>query len=285
MLLSACVDTYTPDIDLLRPRLDISGELTTDNYVSVHISTSFGDQTMPITPDSHGEVSAEINDSRLNYESSTGMFVNQFTFPKPGDMFELKVELTDSDIPAIYSSVTIPYPGQIQYTKVISEEEVPIDENYSHFHLEIEMALANPPDAHTFYHILPKQMPDGHAKPVGDLEAFVIDRILTGANAGFKINHKDGILVDISKLGEGNVLSFTMDTKTPVDKRVEIFTRFMMQLNTVSSEYYNYHKAIDKQLDSNDSPIKQPAVTYTNIENGYGLFGGVSVVRDTVQIR
>lgn len=66
----------------------------------------------------------------------------------------------------------------------------------------------------------------------------------------------------------------------------------LVDFSSVSTEVYQYHVSILRQNNQNDIPflgdfslpISEPAQIYSNVDNGIGIFGGASVVRDTVKI-
>lgn len=51
---------------------------------------------------------------------------------------------------------------------------------------------------------------------------------------------------------------------------------FIFTLSNLSEEYYQYKKTSGMQAESQGNPFSEPVVVFTNIENGFGIFAGVS---------
>jgi hypothetical protein len=53
-------------------------------------------------------------------------------------------------------------------------------------------------------------------------------------------------------------------------------TKLMLYLRTLSAEYYHYQVTSHLQERTSNDPFAQPVSVYNNIENGFGIFGGMS---------
>jgi hypothetical protein len=61
------------------------------------------------------------------------------------------------------------------------------------------------------------------------------------------------------------------------------FTQYIIELHSLTEDGYNYLKAVDLQSQS-DGIIKEPVLSYTNIENGVGIFTGYSASQKIITI-
>jgi len=55
-------------------------------------------------------------------------------------------------------------------------------------------------------------------------------------------------------------------------------------LSSVSEDYYKYNVTLAKYEQTQGDPFAQPVQVYSNIENGFGIFGGYSSFSDTLII-
>lgn len=56
----------------------------------------------------------------------------------------------------------------------------------------------------------------------------------------------------------------------------------VVQVASISESYYNYLLSYDKYKNVNGDPFAQPVQVYSNIDKGFGIFGGVSIQSDTI---
>jgi len=60
--------------------------------------------------------------------------------------------------------------------------------------------------------------------------------------------------------------------------------RMVATLSSVSEDYYKYNVTLAKYEQTQGDPFAQPVQVYSNIENGFGIFGGYSSFSDTLII-
>jgi hypothetical protein len=49
---------------------------------------------------------------------------------------------------------------------------------------------------------------------------------------------------------------------------------FLIELRTVTSDYYLFHTSLARQAQASADPLSDPVILYSNVENGYGIFTG-----------
>lgn len=62
--------------------------------------------------------------------------------------------------------------------------------------------------------------------------------------------------------------SSATETSTPIN--------IVIELRSVSEEYYKYYTSVYRQSSQDNTPFSNPTVIYSNIKNGYGIFAGYS---------
>ncbi|RLD78452.1 MAG: hypothetical protein DRJ10_10320 [Bacteroidetes bacterium] len=57
---------------------------------------------------------------------------------------------------------------------------------------------------------------------------------------------------------------------------------FHLEFCTVSKDFYLYYKSLSKHREATDDFFMEPVQVYNNIENGFGIFAGYSIAKDSV---
>lgn len=59
-------------------------------------------------------------------------------------------------------------------------------------------------------------------------------------------------------------------------------TIVVVSLMSLSEDYFKYKLSLEKYQETAGDPFAQPVQVYSNVENGFGIFGGYSVYRDSL---
>jgi hypothetical protein len=59
-------------------------------------------------------------------------------------------------------------------------------------------------------------------------------------------------------------------------------TIIVVSLMSLSEDYFKYKLSLEKYQETAGDPFAQPVQVYSNVENGFGIFGGYSVYRDSL---
>lgn len=62
-------------------------------------------------------------------------------------------------------------------------------------------------------------------------------------------------------------------------------TEVILSLSSISKEYFKYKVTSDAYNEVQPDPFSQPVQVYTNIENGFGIFAGESIISDTLILK
>lgn len=57
----------------------------------------------------------------------------------------------------------------------------------------------------------------------------------------------------------------------------------ILEMNSLSKNYYNYRRSLETYRDNEDNPFSEPVLVYTNVNNGYGIFSTYTFARDTIR--
>ncbi len=88
-----------------------------------------------------------------------------------------------------------------------------------------------------------------------------------------------GIFSDESFSGQTKFMDFDLELYNfPSDTNI-LYVNFL----SISKDMYMYIKTMNAQR-ANDSPFSEPVMVYTNIVNGFGIFGGYSIYKDSILV-
>lgn len=68
------------------------------------------------------------------------------------------------------------------------------------------------------------------------------------------------------------------------DISIDYPTYIVLELLHLSEDYYNYYDAIEKQRNSQSDIFSEPAQSFTNIENGVGIFAGATISTEYIEL-
>lgn len=60
--------------------------------------------------------------------------------------------------------------------------------------------------------------------------------------------------------------------------------KFYISLYSISKDFYLYAITSQAQTSNNGSPFSEPILVFNNIKNGYGIFAGASVYKDSINV-
>lgn len=288
---SCKVDVPIEDADF-EHKLVVIAELEADVAPEFIISTTYDLTSEPeILPENTRVVVFDVdnpgepNSFRQDLKSPGGIKWNppgQF-IPRLGKEYEIVVDVSNlgMDMEPIIATAKVPMPGDIESMAPVSYIE---QEDYTTFNISIN--LQTPPDEENFYHLIPNIKIGGE-----DVTLDILD-IEEGINSAFVLSHRDGMLIDVSRLNENKTLTFKARSLVPVNVAQMVNPRMFYTLKTVSAEYYNYHQNISRSNFTNLGPFTLPVITYSQFIDegdeepyGYGVFSALSNVVRSVEIK
>lgn len=126
------------------------------------------------------------------------------------------------------------------------------------------------------------------------------DNRLTEGFGGWPAYFSD--VFDHTKMGNGNY-TFTIDSPKPPASSVaydlqsgfisiamieqldepDVPARVMVELQAISPEFYHYLKSVELYRVTKSDVFSEPVQIYSNVQNGWGIFGALSYVRHFVE--
>jgi hypothetical protein len=287
--LSSCIKEYTPENNFSEQKLVAIAEIEANEFAIINLSSTFS-STIPELDIDHDITRISIinyefgkpNPEEYRYDKDLESYENLTFKPKEGQIYDLEIDVAIEGIPMIRSTTRVPHASNFQDVALLNSANYTNEQGESRTQIEVTLLLEPLKNVNTYYHIVPYILKNVNNTVVK--EAMEIASISKGENASFILSHRDGMLIDETKMNNDNDLTFKINSKSPFQIGGTKDTFVYFELRTVTEAYYNFHISLSRQKDSNAGPFTLPVTTYTNIENGYGLFASFSSSLDSLLI-
>ena len=206
---------------------------------------------------------------------------------------DYKIEVSVDDLPSVSATARIPEP-------VVPLESAfdsyTVEELYDQLYLkgEYSIVVQDPAGEANFYQ--PKLFVYFSDSIFENNYDFELDTLIWGdllyINEGYTEVYRESETSDFDlgfesysdvyndNLFDGNQKTFNYNFNTQYIGGPNSFNRrLVVELTSLSEEYYNYVDSRSRQQWSEGDPFSEPVFVYNNIENGYGIFAGKSISR------
>lgn len=294
LLLSGCLEPVELPVLEVETKLVVNSNFTNDQYFQVRVtrSKSILDSSNIIF----------VNNATVSiYEGGELLEVLKWFPPNGVDSFpsyrsvnvkaafgvEYEIRASAPGFESVTSTGKVPYPSEISDTSLEDDGNEP-SQSFVWMSLGIEDDL----EEDNYYHILVYQLSDELIQPsgggvkdyqtrlFGPLKMFTFD---PNAPVSFFINNRGALVKDHSFNGQDKKFTFRVDFDRLRNQHDN--GRIIVELRSVTEDYYDYLLSIKRQHDRSTNPLSEPAIDFTNVKNGYGIFTGFSVSRDTITLR
>ncbi len=283
LILNACERDAFFDVPDGDSKLYAFSEITADEKISVTVHTSIGVNTdddfiFPQQADAEVVLYREgvrLENPGFRYIPSEKAFVSQGAFrPEAGVEYSLEISLKDdSRIKPILGTSIIPDAEAIENVRLRNFASFTKGDE-KRFTVEAILDFA---DLHNnFYIVRPFITVDGNLEPL-----HVTDII--GAQDGLRYSpHYNGILMDASKIGEE--LRFGLESIENLNADYDL-NEISFETVSITNDAFMYYGAHSKQIDAQSAAISEPVISFSNFENGLGLFTGYSSMVSSFEIK
>jgi len=201
-------------------------------------------------------------------ETEAGIYVSEGFIPSAGAAYTLKVFKDSEEISASsYIPHTVPF-VLVDTLRVMSE--------YSE-NLRFRIRINDPSETDNFYVVtFDHNHNDDHFSYWGNsLTMTTIDPYVS-----FNWIVMGAIFTDDLFNGQNQIVSFDLD----IYNFYRDTTNVIIRLWSISRDMYMYLSTYQAQDNASNNPFTEPVMVYNNIENGYGIFAGYSIMTDSVKI-
>ena len=287
---SACVKESNIEIDF-SPELvvfsNISPDFLTDYYTANQSKVQIS-QTKRPDDNSKFEIinDAEINISKIDTRNSQLNFQHNEEcncFKQPNFTNEEKIEedytyVLQVDVPGheiLSASTTVPKAVEAINFSVSDFEMNPSirDEEKINFTYNLNFEIPENNEAEYFHAVFHTEFEvqndwGNNWRFLYTLNPLYTDELI------YTKHHNAGWLINKDNLIPGQKISLKFSDYMFDYHKI---LNFVIELRTVSKEYYLYHESLSRQAIVRQDPFAEPVTIYNNVKNGYGNFSGFSV--------
>ena len=185
---------------------------------------------------------------------------NAMPFPKPGVTYTLNVSAPGFD--AVTASCTLPKSVPINN---ISTRK--LENNFNGDEFEVTINFTDPPEPDNYYQLIVTSQENL------DANSFYMDYVSDDPVFG-----KDEGTVFSDDLF--NSKDYSLKIRLP--RHLVLGKIFWVNFITASKDYYTYFKSYRQFQDTYENPLAEPVFVYSNIENGLGIFAGLTPEKQSV---
>ncbi len=218
------------------------------------------------------------------------VYVSMGCLPQPEGTYT--IEVSEPNYTAIRATDAVPPVTDIHSLSLSDLEEELISDTVVYFHFDLSLELEEVEEVPVYYYLnfnyewIPYEVvgPDTNALRTGEFTALELVGLPGNPDYTEHFDERErGILFRRETTGP-LTLTFRASTPNPVFLKMDLFDKVFANLRTVSEDYYWYHLQLSRQADHPDSIFYEPVILADNVENGYGLFGGFALSRDSVMV-
>ena len=207
--------------------------------------------------------------------------------PKANQTYILRVDA--NNFPSIQATDQIP--DAVPFESILKNIEVEhIADNTYAYTLDLEFQWEDKANIENYYHLNIYRpisffwLEDGDTitNIVNPLGAEFLSESLN-PDGLFNINFNGGALVqDIAF--DGQEVNLPMKFQFQINASEELFEFLYIELRSVSKTYYQFNTGVSLQhQEGRSTPLSDPVVIPSNIEDGLGVFAGFNATRDTLK--
>ncbi len=272
-LISTAISCTKP-IDLNLPdygsKLVVNGEMDTENDISLQVSRS-----LPImqTTDSSGylikNAVVKVFENGVDIGTATYFSGRYVLAKKPKAGLTYRVDVSSGNYTPVQANLVIPkaLPVTVTYIDSIGLDDMGFKLGQINLSFKDDGSLSN------YYKLLIRYYNAG-----------------TTVWFPFELNSNDIIFLNNEKLNDGGYL-FSDRTFSGKTKNLSFTVpfglatgtpKFEITMKSFNSDYFDYLRATDDYNQTGNGFSNDPVILKTNVNNGLGMVGGVSNVKDTI---
>ncbi|WP_421799971.1 DUF4249 domain-containing protein [Haliscomenobacter sp.] len=222
-----------------------------------------------------------LNDTR---ELKTPFYTSELLKPRIGVDYTVKVSA--KGFRSVTATSRIPESVNLDSVKIEKLSAVPDDPGYVRYNFDLSIYFTDPRLERNFYHVNVFQknvvvQKDG----VEQVEQIKKLTFSSGINSNYIVANYDGGFLIEDKPIDGNAIRIPVPISIRMPAGVQNLDEMIVELRSVSEEYYLFHSTVSRQQNNSDQPFSDPVVLFNNIRNGQGVFAGYSQAEKIVSLK
>lgn len=280
LLFSSCTKVLDDELPENEPKLVINGLINPDSILNINISKTVhvfeneGNNSLPFIEGAttkfyrDGEFLFNLEEHENGYYSKPGFF--------PSLNHTYKIEVEKSGFKAVNAETRIPNPIDILSLDTIHASES--SDYYYGTKIKCDLKYLDPAGVDNYYRLdCFLHYVDEQGQEVVYRQAVYVDE-----NDEYFFDKSWNYLLWADPLSDGNEVTISfgiyIDNYAYYENNDTVDVSYLITLSTLSKDLYKYDKTRSLFFDSggSDDPFSEPVLIYSNITDGYGVFGGFS---------
>ena len=236
------------------------------------------------------------SDMPMVYDSDRGRYVLEDLGYRVEEGYdygiEIRVDPNTADEEIITANTYIPKAVKAAGFRAENITFIEDEDGNKKYRMTLYIQLNQPEELPAYYHLAPyrfRSEPRRNNDGTMGIQDFddvryklEVEEVIESENGVFTLVHKEGVFVDQAKM-TNNEIKMNVETDRPVSAK-EVLHKLDIDIATLSPELYHYNIALDKEIRSIQANYTSPSDPFSNVQNGYGIFGGSSLSRYAIEL-
>lgn len=288
LALLACEEPIELDIALRKPQLVIQSNFMPDEAVRLRVSASRPNGGASVLVDDATVTLYEQDEfvAELTYVAASadalagGGFYQTADFrPQIGERYTVHVSGDGYDPVTAVSSIPQPVPfTDLRMTNFSSARH----DGKQVYDMHLAVGYADPGDEVNYYDLrIYQRVVPFEVSARGDTT--LLPAMVKTVGAPGTVQQPDKTLsLLLQDAGSGGNVGVAVQSRLDVTK--EVLSELVVELRTVSPEYYLFQRSLGPKLSSPAGGFHEPVILFNNVESGLGIFAGYTATRASLAI-
>ena len=286
-LMTQCREDVQLKFEDFKPKLAVNAQLAPDKTIEISVTSSSSPVSAQsgIIPDNMTVTLQDLTlDINVNLYREAATFIAPFVYPRVGHVYELTASAPGFE--SIVTQTTIPPTSNVHSATVQDFELTPSSETAGKNNVSYDISIATGKKNSNFLHVLFWQETRLNVGTIEtpDFEDYVyVIEPQFPEESGYQPHHEHGVLIDCGNVTATGQYVFSFRDYTIGE--FEELGELVVEVRSVSAEYFLYFESLVRQLISREDPFAEPIPTYNNIDNGLGNFSSYHVERFRITLQ
>lgn len=221
---------------------------------------------------------SEVRDAKAPF------YTSELIKPRVGVEYTIKVSA--KNFKSVTATSRIPQRVNLDSVKIEKLVTLADSPGFVNYQFDLAIYFVDPRLERNFYHVNVFQknvvtLKDG----VEQIEEIKKLSFSSDINTNYIVANYDGGFLIEDKPIDGGSIRIPIPISIRMPANVSSIDEMIVELRSVSEEYYLFHSTVSRQQNNSDQPFSDPVVLYNNIRNGQGVFAGYSQAEKIVSLK
>jgi hypothetical protein len=230
-----------------------------------------------------GQLLERLNLSDVR-EVKSPFYTSEVIKPRVG--VEYTVKVSAKGFRTVTATSRIPESVKLDSVKIEKLVAAAGDPGFVNYKFDLAIYFTDPRLERNFYHVNVFQKNLAVQKDgVEQLEQIKKLIFNSDINTNYIVANYDGGFLIEDKPIDGTAVYIPIPISIRMPAHVQNLDEMIVELRSVSEEYYLFNSTVSRQQNNSDQPFSDPVVLYNNIRNGQGVFAGYSQAEKIVSLK